>query len=64
MTFSDGTDLNSVATYDCVEGYEPASGDPLRFCRSDGAWSGEELVCDRGKKHKWNKQNFGLKAYL
>ena len=49
LTFSDGTDLNSIAKYDCVEGYQPVSGAPLRFCRSDGTWSGEELVCGRGK---------------
>lgn len=45
VVLSDGTDLNSIAEYRCMEGYEPVGGDSLRFCQLDGTWTGEELVC-------------------
>ena len=47
ITLSDGTNVGSVATYTCNEGYE-LSVTSTRFCRSGSrAWTGIDPTCDR-----------------
>lgn len=41
----DDTTLNSIATYTCIDGYIP-SDEETRVCRADGAWSGQEPICE------------------
>ena len=40
-----GTVFGSVATYTCLTGYEPDSGNLTRICQLDGSWSGQALNC-------------------
>ena len=41
------TSEGSLATYECLMGYEISSGDMVRECQSDEKWSGEEPTCSR-----------------
>ena len=39
--------VESVAQYSCNEGFSLVGG-TSRICQSDGIWSGEEPICQRG----------------
>ena len=46
ISFSDGTNTNSQATYTCNEGFELDESN-TRFCRSTGVWTGPDRRCLR-----------------
>ena len=43
---SDGTTLESIATYTCNDGF-CLEGDSMRVCQPDGTWSGDEPTCGK-----------------
>ena len=47
IEYLEGTVYQSVATYNCHNGYElTMSGDEMRTCGSDGMWNGTAPTCD------------------
>lgn len=37
----------TYCTFNCKTGYQAKSGSKIRTCKSNGMWSGDELVCER-----------------
>ena len=47
IEYSEGTVYQSVATYNCHNGYNLAmTGDEMRTCGSDGMWNGTAPTCN------------------
>ena len=58
ISFSDGQNIGSVATYECFPGYV-LDGDRTRTCQLDQTWTGDAPVCRREAKtlekiHCWS----------
>ncbi|XP_033756238.1 uncharacterized protein LOC117338982 [Pecten maximus] len=44
---NDGLTVGVTATFECINGYEPDSGNFSRVCQIDATWSGVHPVCKR-----------------
>ncbi|XP_060064979.1 uncharacterized protein LOC132545317 [Ylistrum balloti] len=44
---NEGLTIGVIATFDCISGYEPESGNFSRQCELDARWSGVVPVCER-----------------
>ena len=42
---SNSNKFMGIATYQCVDGYQPSGGNQTRTCDSSGNWTGSALEC-------------------